>query len=53
MGSGYELMHEIDAYKADLPPELFSRLDHFYMSFPKPEVITRPGPGFRIYRRIN
>ena len=53
MGSRYRLVHEIDAYKADLPPELFSRLDHFYMSFAKPEVITRPGPGYRIYRRID
>ena len=53
MASRYQLVHEIDAYKADLPPELFSRLDHFYMSFAEPEVITRPGPGYRIYRRID
>jgi len=53
MDSRYKLVHEIDAYKADLPAELFSRLDHFYMSFAEPEVIARPGPGFRIYRRID
>lgn len=48
----YEEVYEIDAYKADLPPELFSPLDHFYMSFAQPNIIERPGPGFRIYRRI-
>ncbi len=51
MEGRYELVHEIDAYKADLPPELFSPLDHFYMSFAEPGIIERPGPGFRVYRR--
>lgn len=52
MHGRYELFHEIDGYKADLPPELFSLLDHFYMSYAEPGIIHRPGPGFRIYRRI-
>ena len=53
MQGRYDLVHQIDADKADLPPELFSPLDHFYMSFPSPGIIDRPGPGYRIYRRID
>ncbi len=51
MQDRYEPVHEIDAEKAELPPELFSPLDHFYMSFAEPGVIDRPGPGLRVYRR--
>ena len=53
MKGRYELVHQIDAYKADLPPDLFCRLDHFYMSFQKPAITDQPGPGFRIYRRMD
>ncbi len=53
MRDRYELVHQIDRYKADLPPELFSPLDHFYMSYQQPGILHRPGPGFSIYRRID
>ncbi|MFQ5429876.1 MAG: ArnT family glycosyltransferase [Phycisphaerae bacterium] len=53
MAGRYRLVHAIDADKADLPAEWFSALDHFYMSFPRPGIIERPGPGFRIYQRID
>ena len=53
MDAHYKLVHTIDDDKADLPPKLFSRLDHFFMSFAEPGIIDRPGPGYRIYRRID
>ncbi|MBN2561951.1 MAG: glycosyltransferase family 39 protein [Phycisphaerae bacterium] len=53
MAGRYELVHRIDTYKAGLPPELFSLLDHFYMSYQQPDIIDRPGPGFRVYRRLD
>ncbi|HVP13227.1 MAG TPA: glycosyltransferase family 39 protein [Phycisphaerae bacterium] len=53
MAGRYALVHQIDEYKASLPPELFCSLDYFFMSFQKPWILDRPGPGFRVYRRLD